>query len=119
MGVFEVAIAVGHPDGGDVAPVTAIIDTGADHTLLPASLLLSLSIPETERTWWSLADGREVELGYGIARIAIHEREYPCPVLFGPEGQYLLGATTLDIFNLSVEPRARQLARRHFRARPI
>ena len=121
MGVFEVAvaIAVGHPDGGDMAPVTAIVDTGADHTMLPVSLLAGLSIPETERTYWSLADGSEIELGYGIARIAIDEREYPCPVIFGPEEQYLLGATTLEIFNLSVEPRARQLMRRRFRGRPI
>ena len=119
MGVFEVAIAVGHPDGGDLAPVTAIVDTGADHTMLPASLLASLSIPETERTYWSLADGTEIELGYGIARIAIDQRQYPCPVIFGPEDQYLLGATTLEIFNLSVEPRARQLTRRLFRGRSL
>ena len=119
MGVFEVAIAVGHPNGGDLAPVTAIVDTGADHTMLPVSLLAGLSIPETERTSWSLADGNEIELGYGIARITIDEREYPCPVIFGPEEQYLLGATTLEVFNLSVEPRARQLTRRRFRGRPI
>ena len=74
---FEVAIAVGH-NGGDLAPVTAIVDTGADHTMLPVSLLAGL-IPETERTYWSLADGSEIELGYGIARIAIDERETNLP----------------------------------------
>ena len=98
MGVFEVAIAVGHPDGGDMAPVTAIVDTGADHTMLPVSLFAGLSIPETERTYWSLADGSEIELSYGIARIAIDEREYPCPVIFGPEEQYLLGRHYLGDF---------------------
>ena len=44
MGVFEVTIAVGHPEGGDLAPVSAMVDTGAGHTMLPASFLASLRI---------------------------------------------------------------------------
>ena len=28
----------------------------------------------------------------------------PCPVIFGREGRYLLGATTLENFDLAVDP---------------
>ena len=34
------------------------------------------------------------------ALMRIQDRQKPCPVVFGPEDQYLLGATTLQNFNL-------------------
>ena len=35
--------------------------------------------------------------------------ERPCPVIFGPDGNYLLGASTLEAFNLVVDPVGEQL----------
>lgn len=119
MGVFEVTIAVGHPDGGDLAPVSATVDTGAGHTMLPASFLTSLSIEPKDNRHFAIADGSEVLFGYGIARIAIDDREWPCPVIFGPDDQYLLGATTLEIFGLAVDPVGGRLFPRQYRARAI
>ena len=37
MGTFNVLIGVGHPSGGDLTEVLALVDTGATHTMLPAS----------------------------------------------------------------------------------
>ena len=37
MSMFKVSIGVGHPDGGDLAPVHPVVDTGAAHSMLPAS----------------------------------------------------------------------------------
>ena len=41
MGTFNVLIGVGHPSGGDLTEVLALADTGATHTVLPASLYWS------------------------------------------------------------------------------
>ena len=35
---------------------------------------------------------------------ALTTEERTCTVIFGPEGQYLLGATTLEDFDLMVDP---------------
>ena len=120
VGVFEVRLGVGSPGDGDLTVVSAIVDTGAIHSMLPASLLTQLNVTPLERFGYSLADGSEVEYDFGMARLGIDG--YPeryCPVIFGPEGQYLLGATTLEFFNLMVDPVEGTLVRRTHRARPV
>ena len=39
MGIFHVRIGVGHPVEGEMIDVLALVDTGATHTIIPASLL--------------------------------------------------------------------------------
>ena len=78
--------------------------------MMPESLLESLRLTPLETQSFVLADGRKVEYGYGMARIAIEGKERPCPVIFGPEGNYLLGASTLEIFDLVVDPAGERLA---------
>ena len=101
---FTVAAAVGHPQGGELRAVKPVVDTGADHAMLPASLLAQLDLAPQERMLFALADGRRAEYGIGTARFALAGRERPCPVVFGPDNRYLLGASTLEIFNLAVDP---------------
>ena len=119
MGTFTVTIGIGHPRGGDLTPVSAMVDTGAVHSMMPKSLLARLSLTPLELIRYTLADGREVEYGYGMARFGIDGREWPCPVIFGPEGEYLLGATTLEIFNLMADPVGQRLLPASYRARPV
>ena len=95
----------------------ALVDTGATHTVLPDSLLRYLHIEPHEYDTWEFADGTTKEMGFGMARISIDGREWPCPVIFGPEDQYLIGATTLQIFSLMVDPEGEELIRRTYRAR--
>ena len=109
MGIFDVTIGVGHPEGGDSAEASAMVDTGSIHTMLPAGFLEGLRIRRDRLGIFEIADGTEVEYGYGTARISIGGDEWDCPVIFGPEGQYLVGATTLEIFGLAVDPRGQQL----------
>ncbi len=104
MGTFRVEISVGHPQGGDMHPVSALVDTGAGHSMMPAALLEQLGLTPLERLRFKVADGRRVEYDVADARFNIFGRERFCPVIFGPEGQHLLGATTLEIFNLMVDP---------------
>lgn len=106
---FRVDAAVGNPQGGGLRGIRPMVDTGADHAMLPGSLLFQLEIAPQERRLFALADGRRDEYDIGTARIALGGQERPCPVVFGPENRYLLGASTLEIFNLAVDPVAQRL----------
>ena len=100
--------------------MTAIVDTGAAHSVMPESLLKRLGLAPIEYRPYTIAHGsEEVEYGYGVALFGIEGREFPCPVIFGAEGQFLLGATTLQIFNLMVDPSEEQLVAKPHRARAI
>ena len=104
MGQFTVTIGVGHIDGGDLVEVSALVDTGAYHTALPASLLEQLQVRRLAEQVFEFADGNAESLSVGLARIAWQDQEFPCPIVFGAEDKYLLGAGTLESLNLMVDP---------------
>ena len=110
MSMFKVDVGVGNLDGGDLAPVQPMVDTGAAHSMLPESLMMQLRIEPREHLRFILADGTRVRYGYGFARFRIGDYERPCPVIFGPDGNYLLGASTLGAFNLVVDSVGERLA---------
>ena len=90
-GVFEVALGVGGPGATELTYVSAIVDTGAIHSMLPASMLQSLEVKPIERFSYALADGSPVEYDFGMALLGIEDHpERYCPVIFGPEDQHLL-----------------------------
>ena len=112
-------MGLGRISDGELTPVTALVDTGAAHSVMPESLLTRLGLTPIEYRPDTIADGSEVGYGYGMARFGIEGREFPCPVIFGTEDQFLLGATTLQIFNLMVDPSEEQLVTKPLRARAI
>ena len=112
VSTFSVEIGVGNFDNAPMTRVLAMVDTGSFNSMLPASLLRRLGLEPLERETYTMADGSEVEYGLGMARFGIDEREWHCPVVFGPDGQYLLGATTLEIFRLMVDPVDEKLVRK-------
>ena len=109
MGLFTVTIGVGHLDGGDMVEVSALVDTGAYHTVLPASLLTQLRVRRLAEQVFEFADGNEESLSVGLARIAWQDKEFPCPVIFGAEDKYFMGASTLESLDLMVDPRRNKL----------
>ena len=119
MGIVHKDIQIGHTDGGDMSPIRAMVDTGATWSCFPASLLNTMHVLPVEQRTCLLADNSKKEYGFGIVQIDVDGRRFPCPVLFGEEEVYLLGATTLEIFNLMVDPIQEQLVPREFRARPF
>jgi len=71
-----------------------------------------------QRTWAQaernlvLADGRpdRRNLGYAVFEIKSLPERAPCPVIFAPEESlYLLGATALENFGLTVDPVGKRL----------
>ena len=103
MSIFTVPISVGHPNGGDLYPVDVVVGTGVAHTVLPESLLARMKLTPREKRQFMIADGSTLEYGYGLARFRIEGVEWPCPVVFGPEDNFLLGESTLAMFNLKVD----------------
>ncbi len=101
--MFKVDIAVGHPNGGDLSPVALLVDSSAAHSVLPTSFLAKLGISPRQKVEFTYIDGTEVQYGYGLARFSIDGEEWPCPVVFGPEDDYRLGSSALEIFNLEVD----------------
>ena len=119
MATFSVAIGVGNLNAGPLTPVSAIVDTGAFNSMFPAALLKGLGLEPTGREAYALADGSKVEYEVGRARIGLDGREIDCPVVFGPEDQYLLGATALGFFRVLVDPEDRQLWRKPLYGQPL
>ena len=119
ISTFNVTVAIAHPDGGGRAEVSAAVDRGALHTTLPASLLAQMRIQPVLKQSFRYAVGGEKTLGVGLCRITLQGEQFDCPVIFGPEDQYLLGATTLDIFSLAADPVSHALVRVTREARPV
>ncbi len=111
MGYFSVQVSVGHPygSGSDMLPVDAVVDTGASDSMFPASLFERLHIEPEGSYPCRYANGETEMHNYGEAAIRIGERTKICPVIFGPDGHYLLGATTLEFFKLAVDPVGQEL----------
>lgn len=110
MGTFTVPIQVGDLRGHQFLQFEALVDTGATHTMLPRDILRSLAIEVIDRVSFQLADERVVDYEVGEARIRLDGRERTTLVVFGPEGaKPLLGATTLELFNMGVDPIKRRL----------
>ncbi len=109
MSMFKIDVSVGNLEGGDLAPVRPVVDTGAAHSMMPASLMARLHINPREELGFILADGSRVRYGFGFARFNIAGDERPCPVIFGPEGNYLLGASALEAYNLMVDSTGERL----------
>ena len=77
MSMFKVDIGVGNLDGGDLAPVRPVVDTGAAHSMLPESLLTRLGILSRRQLGFILADGSRTTYGFGFARFSIDGEECP------------------------------------------
>ena len=118
MGTFSTPVRVGNPAGGDMLELEVLVDTGASHSIFPASLLEGLRIPHRSQVDGILADGSEVSYWIGWALIDIEGEEGVCRALFGPEGEdaSVVGATTLQMLFLKVDP-VREVLERTTRVR--
>ena len=101
MGVFETRVGVSNGNGGPTEWVDALVETGATWTVLPDAVLRDrVGVRPQGHREFTLADGRQVSLPVGQASLLIDGEANFCRVVFGEEGRYLLGATTLQDFGL-------------------
>lgn len=110
MGVFSIHIEVGALSSSRSFEVDALVDTGATHTVLPSARLKGIGVETIDTLRFSLADESKVSYELGQARIKIGGKERIVLVVFGPDDAMpLLGATTLENFNVAVDPIGKQL----------
>ena len=72
--------------------------------MIPGSLLQELGIEPVETRVSRIADGSRLELQTAWAKFSAEGRNAVARVSFGPEGTFLLGATTLEDMGLAVDP---------------
>ena len=105
MGTLLVSLEVGDPQGEQFETVEALVDTGATYSTLPASTLRRLGVSPHTRGLFRLADGSRIERDVGQTWVRLEGRGAIVPVIFGDEdAQPLVGAVTLEIFLLGVDP---------------
>ena len=105
MGTFRIEMGVGDPQGQRYEYVDALVDSGSTYNILPASMLRRLGIEVQGTGTFKIADGRRIEREMGETRVRLNGEDYTAPVIFGDEGvQPLLGAVTLEIFRLAIDP---------------
>ncbi len=101
MGTFKARIGVSDGNGGSAQWVEATTDTGATYTVLPESLLrIHVGIRPKRFMEFTFADGNRETLPVGEARFTAEGQDAISSVVFGKDGIYLLGATTLQELGL-------------------
>ncbi len=110
MGTLLVQIELGDPEGRRYETVEALVDAGATYTTVPGSTLRRLGVSPHTRGTFFLADSSRIERDIGRTWLKLEEGEEIVPVIFGDEdSQPLLGAVTLEIFRLGVDPVSQRL----------
>ena len=94
----------------DSEPVDFLVDSGAVHSVVPASVLDRLGISHLDEQEFRLADGTRVTRRKGGAVFRYGGRVGVADVIFGEDGDSnLLGATTLESLGLVLDPLRWQL----------
>ena len=86
-----------------------LIDSGAIYSVLPAKLLRKLGIKPNSTEEFMLANGETIKKRLGNALFELDGKARAAPVIFGDEGVYLLGATTLEALGMMLDPINRKL----------
>ena len=110
MGTFQVEIQIGDPAAENWVTVSALVDTGATMTAVPASVLGQLGVEPTTRNAFQIAQGEVRTMDVGYARVRVEDQEIITHVLFNDEGTPpLLGTIALENAFLGVDPLAQRL----------
>jgi len=109
---FRIDIEVENParPGERSIVSSALVDTGAELTWVPAAVLEALGIQRLKTWRFRQADGTILERYVGSALVHGAGTVTTDDVVFGAPGDLvLLGARTLEGLNRRVDPRAKQL----------
>ena len=110
MGLLNVTIQVGNPQGTTFENLDVTVDTGSSYTAVPRTMLERLEVAVDESVPSKLADGREEPVDVGETIIILEGKQLHTPVIFAEEGEpALLGVVTLEQARLAVDPLAQVL----------
>jgi predicted aspartyl protease len=112
MGTFRVDLEVENPlrPGERCTVRSALVDTGAELSWIPAEVLDMLRIERYETRRFRQANGTILERPVGPAFLHVAGKRTVDDVVFGEPGDLvLLGSRTLEGLNVRVEPVTKQL----------
>ncbi len=111
MGLTDLTVEVASPAAPSKSePVEFLVDSGAVHSVVPASLLERLGIEPLTEQEFRLADGSKVVRRKGVAVFPYGDGVGGADVIFGEDGDSnLIGATTLEALSLILDPLRREL----------
>lgn len=104
MGYVKVRAEAGDPEQTRVRELEFLVDAGASYMVIPPSLVGELGLRLVKKTRVTLADKREVDAGYAFAYVRLLGREASVTVLVFESPMPLLGAFTLQVLGLEVDP---------------
>lgn len=110
MGITFIKVTVSNPaKPKKSATHDFLVDSGAIYSVLPAKALKALGIKPSSSEEFILANGEKIEKQVGNAFFEFQGKVRAAPVIFGDEGVYLLGATTLEALGMILDPINRKL----------
>lgn len=106
MGTFSFKVLVTNPEKPErSSEVDLLVDTGSTLTKISRQTLAELDIRPKVTVRARTADNREVLREMGAAIFTVEGRTAIAPVSFGePYEVQVLGATTLEVLGLTVDP---------------
>jgi predicted aspartyl protease len=109
MGIVQIEGMVTGPTGKR-ATLSFLVDSGATYTLLPEKDWRELGLAPKRKVSFTLADGTQVERQVSECHLVLPQGEGHTPVILGQaDDQALLGAVTLEILGLVLNPFNRTL----------
>ena len=110
MGQVDVTVQVSNLDQSKTAEVETLVETGANYTFLPTSMLRDLGIVPWRKRTFRTGDGRLVEYDVGMAIVSVNGFDAVVDVFFAQNDvQPLLGIVTLASLGLAVDPLGQRL----------
>ena len=90
--------------------VRFLVDSGATYTLLPEAVWKKLNLVPKRKVTFTLADGTTVDRSISECYLILPQGEAHTPVILGETAdEALLGAVTLEILGLVLNPFNREL----------
>lgn len=112
MGTFRIEVEVENPAraGERRAFHSVLVDTGAELSVFPASVLEEIGIERLKQLRFRQADGTTLARWTGSARIYAADTVATDDVVFGEPGDLtLLGARSLEGLNVRIDPVTKRL----------
>jgi predicted aspartyl protease len=112
MGSFRVDIEIENPARPGVRRLvrSALVDTGAELSWVPAEILESLGVERNNQWHFRQADGTVLARWTGSVWVYVAGKRAADEVVFGAPGDLtLIGSRTMEGLNFRVEPVTKQL----------
>ena len=113
MGMTQVTVAVCNPSDPEQRWESLfVVDTGAIDCMVPGKHLREIGILSMGKRTYELADGTEIPMEIGVARIEFMGESVGATVIFGKDDvEPILGVTALESVGIEIDPQNQRLKR--------